>query len=128
MPRRLFSRCLGDRPNSRVTLDWTGFLSLSVAIAAMQLVLSRGQRLDWFESNEIVIEAIVAVLAFYVFVVHSLTASKPFLSPRLVLDRNYAIGLLLISIFGMLNFTPMVLLPPLLQGPLGLPDFSSDLW
>ena len=111
-----------DRPNSRVTLDWTGFLSLSVAIAAMQLVLSRGQRLDWFESNEIVIEAIVAVLAFYVFVVHSLTASKPFLSPRLVLDRNYAIGLLLISIFGMLNFTPMVLLPPLLQGPMGLPN------
>jgi len=121
--------CLGtllamprDRPNSRVSLDWTGFVSLSVAIAAMQLVLSRGQRLDWFESSEIVIEAIVAVLALHIFVAHSLTASKPFLSPRLVLDRNYAIGLLLISIFGMLNFTPMVLLPPLLQGPVGFPD------
>ena len=38
-----------DRPTGRVALDWTGFLSLSVAIACVQLVLSRGQRLDWFE-------------------------------------------------------------------------------
>lgn len=111
-----------DRPDARVTLDWTGFISLSVAIAAVQLVLARGQRLDWFESGEIIIETIVAAVALYIFVAHSVTADKPFLSPRLVLDRNYAIGLLLIAIFGMLNFTPMVLLPPLLQGPLKFPD------
>jgi DHA2 family multidrug resistance protein len=111
-----------DLPKERPSLDWTGFISLSVAIAAIQLVLARGQRLDWFQSGEIVVETIVAVLALYIFIAHSLTASRPFLSPRLVLDRNYAIGLLLISIFGMLNFTPMVLLPPLLQGPLGYPD------
>jgi DHA2 family multidrug resistance protein len=111
-----------DAPERPVSLDWTGFLSLSTAIAAVQLVLARGQRLDWFESNEIIIETIIAVLALYVFIAHTMTARKPFLSPRLVLDRNYAIGLVLISIFGMLNFTPMVLLPPLLQGPIGLPD------
>src|SRR5882672_11965883 len=49
-----------DRPTGRVALDWTGFLSLSVAIACVQLVLSRGQRLDWFESGEIVVETFVA--------------------------------------------------------------------
>ena len=43
-----------SRP-SGVTLDWTGFLSLSVAIICLQLLLSRGQRLDWFESPEIII-------------------------------------------------------------------------
>jgi DHA2 family multidrug resistance protein len=85
-------------------------------------VLARGQRLDWFESSEIIVETIVAAIALYIFIAHSMTANKPFLSPRLVLDRNYAIGLLLIAIFGMLNFTPMVLLPPLLQGPLKFPD------
>jgi DHA2 family multidrug resistance protein len=37
-----------DRPLGRIRLDWTGFLSLSTAIACVQLVLSRGQRLDWF--------------------------------------------------------------------------------
>ena len=105
-----------------VSLDWIGFLSLSTAIAATQLLLSRGERLDWFGSREIVVETFVAALAFYIFIAHSLTAWNPYLNPRLLLDRNYVIGIFLIIIFGMLNFTPMVLLPPLMQNQLGFPD------
>ena len=111
-----------DRPSTPVSLDWMGFLSLAVAIACVQLVLSRGQRLDWFESDEILVEAFVAVVAFWVFLVHSLTARHPFLNLRLLGDRNYALGLVLVTIYGMLNFTPMVLLPPLLQQHAGFPD------
>jgi DHA2 family multidrug resistance protein len=111
-----------DRPTGRTRLDWTGFLSLSVAIACVQLVLSRGQRLDWFDSLEIQIEALVAVISFWVFLAHSLTAERPFLNLKLLLDRKYAIGLVLVLIYGMLNFTPMVLLPPLLQQHAGFPD------
>lgn len=111
-----------DRPGAKAQLDWIGFLALSTAIACMQLVLSRGQRLDWFESPEIVIEACVAVLALYVFVTHSLTTARPFLNLRLLLDRNYAIGLALVFIYGMVNFTPIVLLPSLLQQHAGYPD------
>ncbi|MGE5510564.1 MAG: DHA2 family efflux MFS transporter permease subunit [Bacteroidota bacterium] len=111
-----------DSPRDRIALDWTGFLTLSIALAAMQLALSRGQRLDWFESGEIITETAVAVLAFWVFVVHCLTAKKPFLNPRQLLNRNYSIGLLLVTIYGMLNFTPMVLLPPLLTTYVGYPD------
>lgn len=62
------------------------------------------------------------MLAFYVFVVHCLTTRAPFLNLRLLRDRNYAIGLVLVTIYGMLNFTPMVLLPPLLQQYAGFPD------
>lgn len=105
-----------------LSLDWIGLLSLSTAIAAAQFVLSRGQRLDWFESTEIVIEVAIAILALYIFIVHSATARQPYISPRLVLDKNYVIGIGLIVIFGMLNFTPMVLLPPLMQNQLGYPD------
>ena len=111
-----------DRPAGRVALDWTGFLSLSVAIACVQLVLSRGQRLDWFESTEILIETFIAGVAFWIFLAHSLTAQRPFLDLRLLRDRNYALGLVLVLIYGMLNFTPMVLLPPLLQQHAGFPD------
>jgi len=111
-----------DRPIGRTSLDWTGFLSLSTAIAGVQLVLSRGQRLDWFDSGEIMIEAFVAAIAFWIFVSHSLTTPKPFLNLRLLLNRNYALGLVLVLIYGMLNFTPMVLLPPLLQQHAGFPD------
>ena len=111
-----------DRPTGRISLDWTGFLSLSIAISGVQLVLSRGQRLDWFDSGEIIIETFVAAIAFWVCVTHSLTAPRPFLNLRLLLDRNYALGLVLVLIYGMLNFTPMVLLPPLLQQHAGYPD------
>lgn len=111
-----------EAPGRRQDLDWTGFLALSTTIAATQLVLSRGQRLDWFESPEILLETLIAAGAFYVFIAHSVTSERPFLSPRLLLDRNYAIGIFLILIFGMLNFTPMVLLPSFLQRQLGFPD------
>jgi DHA2 family multidrug resistance protein len=111
-----------DPPQSDVRLDWIGFLSLSAAISCLQLVLSRGQRLDWYESPEIWLETIGALVAFYIFLAHSLTAARPFLNLRLLLDRNYALGLMLVGVFGMLNVTPMVLLPPLLQQHAGFPD------
>lgn len=96
-------------------LDWSGFITLSIAIAGAQLVFSRGQRLDWFESQEIVVATLLSCIAFYMFVVHSLTASRPFVRLALFKDRNYALGMLLVFFYGMLNFAPVVLLPPLLQ-------------
>ena len=53
---------------------------------------------------------------------HCLTTKSPFLNLKLLTDRNYAIGLVLVTIYGMLNFTPMVLLPPLLQQHVGFSD------
>jgi len=114
---------LPRRPSrAPVRLEWTGFLLLSTSIACIQLVLSRGQRLDWFQSNEILIEVFVGALALYLFIAHSLTHDKPFLNLKLLLNRNYAIGLILVTIYGMLNFTPMVILPGLLREHVGLPD------
>src|SRR6185369_14974588 len=43
---------LPDKRGQRIQLDWTGFLALATAMAAVQLVLARGVRLDWFESTE----------------------------------------------------------------------------
>jgi DHA2 family multidrug resistance protein len=111
-----------DRPGARVPLDWTGFLALATAIACVQLVLSRGQRLDWYESPEIIAETCIALLAFYIFLAHSLTTRHPFLNLTLLLNRDYALGLVLVFIYGMVNFTPIVLLPSLLQQHAGYPD------
>ena len=88
----------------------------------MQLLLSRGQRLDWFDSIEIVLEAGIGATALYMFIAHSLTTAKPFLTPSLLLDRNYALGLMIVFIYGLLNFTPIVLFPPMLQGLMGYPN------
>ena len=110
------------RREAQLSLDWTGFITLSIAIVCFQLVLDRGEREDWFDSMEIILESGIFVAALYVFVVHILTARRPFLNPHLLRDRNYAIGLLVVAIFGMMNFTPMALLPPLLQNLAGYPD------
>ena len=112
----------GDRPGSKARLDWTGFLSLSLAVGGLQYVLSRGQRLDWFESSEICFFTAIAALAFYVFLAHSLTTDQPFLELRLLRRRNLALGYILVSFFGMLAFTPMVLLPTLFRQFADFPD------
>lgn len=118
----LFFALPKDQKREPIGFDWVGFLSLSTAIGCLQYVLSRGQRLDWFESAEIVAFLSVAGLAFYVFIAHSLTAERPFLNLKLLTNRNLALGLVLVSLFGMLSFTPMVLLPTLLRQHAGYPD------
>ena len=95
--------------------DVFGFLALAAGVGAMQMMLDRGERLDWFDSPEIVIEAIVMVAGFYVFVAHSLTARAPMVDLRLMRDRNYALGMLLVFLYGLLTLAPMVLMPPFLQ-------------
>jgi DHA2 family multidrug resistance protein len=111
-----------DSKPRKAHLDWTGFLALSVAIGCVQLILSRGQRLDWYDSTEIIIETFIGLVAFWIFTTHSLTTKTPFLNPRHLLNRNYSLGLTIVTIYGMLNFTPMVLLPPLLREYAGFPD------
>jgi DHA2 family multidrug resistance protein len=112
----------GYTAHTRARLDWTGFVALSIAMTGLQLMIDRGQRLDWFESPEIVAYAAVAGAAFWVFAVHSLTSPAPFLDPRLLLNRNFAIGLLIAFFMGMLAFTSLVLFPTLLHDLRGYPD------
>jgi len=57
-------------------MDWLGFGSLSVAIAAMQVFSDRGAQLDWFSSFEILGRATICVSAFYIFSFTLFTASS----------------------------------------------------
>ena len=116
----------GEREQS-LRLDWTGFVALTIAIGSFQLMLDRGQRLDWFESAEIALEASLAFAAFYIFLVHSLTSPRPFLDLRLLLNRNFVLGLMMAFLFGGLFLTPTVLFPPLLQNLRGFPESSIGL-
>ena len=105
-----------------VSLDWLGFLALACSVAALQIMFDRGERNSWFESSETIIECGIALLGFYIFIVHSLTSKKPFINLIIFKDRNYTVGLVLIFFFGMLNFVPMVFFPPLLQELRGYPQ------
>ena len=85
-------------------------------------MFDRGERNSWFESTETIIECGVAILGFYIFIFHSLTSKRPFIDLLIFKDRNYTVGLILIFFFGMLNFVPMVIFPPLLQELRGYPQ------
>lgn len=103
-------------------LDWIGFIALSIAVASLQIMFDRGERNGWFDSMETILEASLCALAFYIFIMQCLTGRNPFLDLRILKDRNYTVGLFLVFLFGMLNFVPMVLFPPLLQELRGYPQ------
>ncbi|MEQ8394400.1 DHA2 family efflux MFS transporter permease subunit [Thalassobaculum sp.] len=111
-----------------IRLDWFGFVLLAIAIAAFQLMLDRGQRLDWFDSPEIIAEAAIAALCFYLFLAHVTTSQAPFFDIRMLADRNYAIGFVIAFLFGMILWTPMVLFPPMMAGIQGYPEAEIGLF
>jgi DHA2 family multidrug resistance protein len=95
--------------------DWFGFGALSVGLAALQLMLDRGTTKDWYDSSEIVIEAIVAGVGLYLFVVHMLTAKKPFIPVVIFKDRNFISGLILMFVMGLVLLASSALISPYLQ-------------
>ncbi len=113
--------------NAAAKLDWFGFGTLSLAIAAMQVLVDRGQELDWFNSGEIVAEAIIAVSAFYLFLVHTFTAREPFVRLSLFRDRNFTAGVLFVAIVGLTYYASLALQPPYLQNLMSYPIVSAGL-
>jgi DHA2 family multidrug resistance protein len=113
--------------NAREKLDWFGFATLSVAIGALQIMLDRGEELDWFGSGEIWIEAIIAASAFYLFLVHTFTAEQPFVRPSLFRDRNFTAGMIFVAIIGLTYYASMALQPPYLQDLMNYPVVTAGL-
>jgi DHA2 family multidrug resistance protein len=118
-------------PNTGVArgerFDFFGFGLLSVAIGALQLLLDRGASVNWFESTEILIEATLAGLCFYLFVVHIFTARNPFIEPRLFTDRNLVAGLIIIAVASVALMGQMALLPSFLQQLMHIPADTTGL-
>ncbi len=102
--------------------DFIGFACIAIAIGAMQLMFDRGQRLDWFYSREIIIECALAVGFFYFFAVHATFARAPLFDAGTFRDRNFVLGIWFAFFMGMLQYTPMVLFPALLQDLRGYPE------
>ena len=113
--------------NATAKLDWLGFGTLSLAIGAGQVCLDRGEELDWFGSSEIIIEALIAASALYLFLVHTFTAKAPFIRPALFRDRNFAAGTLFVAIVGLTYYASLALQPPYLQNLMNYPIVTAGL-
>jgi DHA2 family multidrug resistance protein len=115
-----------SRSVQREGFDWFGFATLSVAIGALQMLLDRGELKDWFGSNEIWIEAILAALCLYLFIVHTVTAGdRSFLNRALLKDTNCVTGTLLMFLVGIPLYGTMTLLPTMMQSLMNYPVVTA---
>ena len=114
------------RPAQREGFDWFGFATLSLAIGAVQMLLDRGELKDWFGSSEIWIEAIVAALCLYLFIVHTAPAGeRSFLNRALLKDSNCIAGTLLMFLIGIPLYGTMTLLPTMMQSLMNYPVITA---
>ncbi len=116
------------RRHEPLPFDFFGFATLSLGVGALQMMLDRGELKGWFGSDEIWAEAILCVLGFYLFVVHTATArSITFLNRVLLHDRNFVAGTVFIFLIGVILYATLALLPPMLQGLFGYPVTTTGL-
>ncbi len=117
-----------NRNIHRELFDVFGFLTLSVAVGAMQLMLDRGELKDWFHSREIWVETTIAALSFYMFVVHTATATdRSFINRDLLKNINFIAGTLLMFSVGAIMTGTLALLPTMLQEQMNYPVFTTGI-
>jgi MFS transporter, DHA2 family, multidrug resistance protein len=107
--------------------DFFGFAMLSIAVGALQLLLDRGEQIDWFQSTEAWIELGLAIAGLWVFIVHLLTSKSVFIDPKIFLDRNFVTGLIFIFVIGIVLFSSLALLPPMLSNLFNHPTVTTGL-
>ena len=117
----------GDRLDRAKKFDFLGFGMLTLFIASFQMLLDRGPGEDWFHSTEIWTYVILAMIGLWVFVIHTVTTPHPFFDPGLIRDRNFVTASIFGFFVGILLFSTMALLPPMMQTLMGYPVLTSGL-
>lgn len=107
--------------------DLRGFLFLAIGVAALQLMLDRGNDQDWFGAAEIQIEALLALLGCYLYAVHWRGCPRPFVDLGLLGDRNFGVASLFMFVIGVVLFATMALLPPYLQNLMDYPVITTGI-
>jgi len=108
-----------------VPFSWFGFLTLSLGIGALQMMLDRGQDQGWFDSNEIVVELILSIVGFYFFFADAFTAKRPFVPMRMFRDWNFSVAVVFMFIIGIILLATLALVTPYLQNLMGYPVLTS---
>ena len=110
---------LPSRQIERRRFDILGFSMVAISLAAIQLLLDRGNHIGWFDAAESWIYAGIAISAAWIGLVQLATTAQPLFNRALFADRNYIVSLLFMLVVGMVMFATMALLPPMLQRMFG---------
>jgi DHA2 family multidrug resistance protein len=108
-------------------IDYIGFGLMAVGLAALQLVLDKGQEEDWFSSNFILVTTVFAAATLVAFIVWELRSKEPIVNLRVLGNRNFAVGTLLMTMVGIVLYGTTALLPLFLQTMLGYPAVQSGM-
>jgi DHA2 family multidrug resistance protein len=103
-----------DKPR----IDWIGLITLILGVGSLQILLDKGNQLDWFQSNTIVALAIVSAVSLTVFLIWELTDDQPIVNLRLFRHRNFAAGTLVLVLAYAAFFSIGLLVPLWLQNTL----------
>jgi len=106
---------LPSRKIVRRRFDLAGFALLALTLTSIQLLLDRGNHIDWFNSAEAWLYAFIALSAGWIAVIHMSSAREPLFDRHLFANPNYVFALLFGLIIGVVMFATMALLPPMLQ-------------
>jgi DHA2 family multidrug resistance protein len=107
--------------------DGLGYMALVMATLGVQLMVDRGPSRDWFDSIEVVIEAVLAVLGVYLFTIQTLTAREPFVHRGIFTDRNFATSMVMGVVVSMIMFASISLLPTFMQVLMGYSAIHSGI-
>jgi MFS transporter, DHA2 family, multidrug resistance protein len=103
------------RAVQKPAFDFFGLATFSLGIIGLQMLLDRGERLEWFASTEIRLEAIASLLGFYLFIVHVLTTKVHFLNKALFKDRNFVLSTIMFFSLGVVLLPTLALTSPMLE-------------
>ena len=107
------------RKDGRLRIDGLGIFLIALGFACLEVVLDRGQTLDWLESRFIVVFLSIAVVALIVAAFWEWRHPDPVVEIRLLADRNFAIANAFYFLFGFALFGSTVLIPQMLQSLYG---------
>jgi len=102
-----------------MSIDYIGLGLLVVGLGALQVVLDKGEREDWFSSPFIVIFAATTVIALVCLIYYELHHEHPVVHLRLFKDRSFAAGNFLMFMFGFCLYSTITLIALLLQTLMG---------
>jgi MFS transporter, DHA2 family, multidrug resistance protein len=108
-------------------IDTWGIGLLAVGVGALQIALDKGQQEDWFNSNWIITLSIITVVGFTAFIIRELTTEHPVVNLGILRDRNFSMGVFLITVVGFVLYASLVLLPIFLQTLLGYPALQAGI-
>ncbi|PMS20830.1 MFS transporter [Trinickia dabaoshanensis] len=104
-----------DNPTRRLPVDMVGLALLAATFGSLQLLLDRGENLDWFASTEIRTLALVCVVSFCALIVWELTEAHPIVDLRLFANREFTAGTLSVMVGFAVYYGALVLVPLWLQ-------------